>query len=200
MSVPSDSTPPVAAPRFGDSSRYLLERVRAGDAQAVDALVGRHLPRLLRWASGRLPQWARDVSDTADLVHDVIARTLPKLAHISPQRQQALQAYLRQAVTNRIRDQYRRAVRQPEIVELTEEHPTTDASPLDHALQQDAAARYRAGLQRLSGPDRELVVARLELDYSYEQIAFMLGRPSPDAARVAVSRALVRLAREMAGA
>ncbi len=199
MSTPSHSTLPHALRQFGDSSERLLDRVRAGDADAVDALMARQLPRLLRWASGRLPRWARDVADTADLVHDVIARALPKLAHISPQRERALQAYLRQSVTNRIRDEYRRAVRQPETIALTEEHPTSDASPLDRALQHDIAIRYRAALQRLSSTDRELVVARFDLGYSYEQIAFMLGRPSPDAARVAVSRALVRLAREMAG-
>ena len=35
------------------------------------------------------------------------------------------------------------------------------------------------------------------MDYSYEELAVMLGKPSPDAARVAVSRALVRLAEAM---
>ncbi|PYQ57371.1 MAG: hypothetical protein DMF53_22880 [Acidobacteria bacterium] len=50
----------------------------------------------------------------------------------------------------------------------------------------------------LKPEDREVILARLELGLSYQQIAQSLGRPSADAARVAVSRALLRLAREMA--
>ena len=71
------------------------------------------------------------------------------------------------------------------------------ASPLDRAIGQEAVARYEAALGRLSQEDREAIVTRLELDCSYEETARMLGKPSPDAARMAVSRALVRLAEEM---
>jgi DNA-directed RNA polymerase specialized sigma24 family protein len=35
------------------------------------------------------------------------------------------------------------------------------------------------------------------MGFSYQEIAVMIGKPSPDAARVAVSRALVRLAEVM---
>jgi DNA-directed RNA polymerase specialized sigma24 family protein len=57
--------------------------------------------------------------------------------------------------------------------------------------------RYDSALQRLREPDRELVVARVELGLDYEEIAGLLDKPSIPAARVAVSRALVRLATEM---
>jgi hypothetical protein len=40
-------------------------------------------------------------------------------------------------------------------------------------------------------------VARVELDGTYEELAEVLGKPSADAARMTVSRALVRLAEEM---
>lgn len=201
MSVPPNLTTDLFGSdghQLAESSEQLLQRVRRGDREAIESLMARYLPRLMRWTSGRLPRWARDVADTADLVQDVLTRTLPKLGQISPPRERALQAYLRRAVTNRIRDQYRHAIRQPETVQLPDEYPASDASPLDCALQQDIAAHYSTALQRLSAADRDLVVARLELDYTYDQIAVMLGRPSADAARMAVSRALVRMAREMA--
>jgi DNA-directed RNA polymerase specialized sigma24 family protein len=57
--------------------------------------------------------------------------------------------------------------------------------------------RYDTALQRLREADRELVVARVELGLDYEEIAGLLDKPSIPAARVAVSRALVRLAAEM---
>jgi hypothetical protein len=41
----------------------LLQRLRAGDAAARERLVARYLPRLTRWAHGRLPtpqrEWLR---------------------------------------------------------------------------------------------------------------------------------------------
>ena len=44
---------------------------------------------------------------------------------------------------------------------------------------------------------REAVIARVEMGLGYAEIARHLDKPSADAARMAVSRALVRLAREM---
>jgi RNA polymerase sigma-70 factor (ECF subfamily) len=52
-------------------------------------------------------------------------------------------------------------------------------------------------LSRLRPDDREVVIARVEMDMSYEEIAQLLGKPSADAARMAVHRALLRLAVEM---
>ena len=55
-----------------ESSLALLERARAGDRQALETLTARYLPRLRRWASGRLPRWARDLADTEDLVQETV--------------------------------------------------------------------------------------------------------------------------------
>ena len=40
-------------------------------------------------------------------------------------------------------------------------------------------------------------MARLEMAGTYEELAEVLGKPSADAARMAVGRALARLAKEM---
>ena len=90
------------------SSLVLLERVRAGDPQALNRLVQRYLAPLTRWAAGRLPGWARDLSDTDDLVQDALMRTVRQLDRFEPRRDGALHAYLRSAVMNRIRDEIRR--------------------------------------------------------------------------------------------
>jgi DNA-directed RNA polymerase specialized sigma24 family protein len=57
--------------------------------------------------------------------------------------------------------------------------------------------RYEAALQRLRPEEREAIIARVEMERSYQEIAISLGKPSADAARMAVSRALLRLAEEM---
>ena len=52
-------------------------------------------------------------------------------------------------------------------------------------------------LSRLTEEEREAVVTRVEFGLTYAEVAEALGKPSPDAARMAVVRALVKLAREM---
>ena len=59
------------------------------------------------------------------------------------------------------------------------------------------AAHFEHILERLDDRDREAIVSRLELGQSWQQVAVVLGKPSPDAARMAVSRALRRLVEEM---
>jgi len=180
-----------------ESSFELLERARAGDAVALDRLLSRYLPPLQRWASGRLPRWARDLSDTGDLVQLTLLQTLRNIGTFRPEREGALQAYLRQAVMNRIRDEIRRARRRPAPEELGENIPSTMASPIDQAIGQEMVERYEAALAELRDEEREAIIARVELGQSWEEVAAMLGKPSPDAARVATQRALVRLATRM---
>jgi len=104
---------------------------------------------------------------------------------------------LRQAVMNRIRDEIRRARRRPAPEELGENVPSTMASPIDQAIGQEMVERYEAALAELRDEEREAIIARVELGQSWEEVAAMLGKPSPDAARVATQRALVRLATRM---
>ena len=182
--------------RARSSWSRLLLRGGAGDRAAVEALFARVMPVLRRWAHGRLPRWARGLSDTADVVQDVLLKSLHRLGHIQPQGQAALQAYLRQAVNNRIRDEMRRVGRRPRPEELGSDHAESGPSPLDQVVEAEGTRRYLQALARLREEDRQLVVARLELDYSYEQLA-LLGSRTPDGARMAVRRAVMRLAEEM---
>ena len=67
-------------------------------------------------------------------------------------------------------------------------------SPLDRAIGSENVARYDAAVRRLSPADREAIVGRIELEYSYAELAVVLNKPTADAARVAVTRAMKRLA------
>jgi RNA polymerase sigma-70 factor (ECF subfamily) len=179
------------------STLELLERYKQGDHEAVNALVERSLPPLNRWARGRLPRWARDIAETQDLVQDAVFRALPKLKTFEARHPGALQAYLRRAITNHIRDEIRKVNTRPAAAELTENHPDGSPSPLEEAIGQEGRARYEAALDALRPADREAIVARLELQQSYEEVALTLGKPSADAARMAVTRAVKALATEM---
>ena len=176
-----------------ESTFELLARVREGDRNALERLFTRCLPPLRRWARGRLPSGARGALDTQDLVQDTILSSLRRLDHFESRHEGALQAYLRQAVLNRIRDEARRFSRRPVATELTESQPAESASPLDIAIGRQGVARYEAALQRLRPADREAIIGRLELQHDYRELATILGKPNANAARVAVTRALARL-------
>ncbi len=194
MSDPSAPPPGAGA---ADSTSTLLERARAGDRAAIDALFARCLPPLLRWSRGRLPRWARDLADTQDVVQEAVLQTFKHLETFEVRGEGALQAYLRQAVMNRIRDHIRRVGRRPVATELDSQHEDADPSPLEQAVGRETVERYEAALARLSDADRELIVASVELGYTPEQVAEATGRASADAARKAARRALVKLAEEM---
>jgi len=98
---------------------------------------------------------------------------------------------------NRIRDEIRRTKRSPAGRAIDENQPDGSASPLEAAIGGEAVSRYEAALARLRPEEREAVVARIEMDGTYQDVAAALGKPSADAARMAVSRALLRLAEEM---
>jgi RNA polymerase sigma factor (sigma-70 family) len=191
---------PTPSPSPLDSTFDLLLRAKAGEPGALDRLFARLLPSLRRWASGRLPRSRRDLMDTDDLVQETAVRVVSHVDGFDLRHDRSLQAYLRQAVTNRIRDEIRRGRRVPALRTLDENAPNSDISPLDRAIGQQAVERYAAALARLRPEDRRAIVARVEMDRSYQEIAEALGKPSSEAARVAVSRALLRLAKEMSHA
>ena len=180
-----------------ESTLTLLERARQGDVRAMEELFRRHLRPLQRWARGRLPNWARDLSDTDDLVQETLLRTFKQLEHFDSRGVGALQAYLRQAIVNRVRDELRRKGRQPDVKDLADIDVRDDRSPLEEAIGRETLEHYEAALERLRHEEREAIVARVEMGYSYEELAQVLGKPTPDAARKAAQRALVRLAEEM---
>jgi RNA polymerase sigma factor (sigma-70 family) len=184
-----EGTPPNAL----ESTVELLARVRQGDRDALDRLINRCLPPLRRWARGRLPSAARGALDTQDLVQDTILNSLRRLDHFDSRHEGAFQAYLRQAVLNRIRDEARRFSRRPAATELTDNYESDAASPLDIAIGREGVARYEAALQRLRPIDREAIIGRIELQHDYQELAVILGKPNANAARVAVTRALARL-------
>jgi len=193
MSGPSDGAGRSAA----DTTARLLARAQAGDGDAANDLFTRHMADLSRWARGRLPAWARDLTDTRDLVQDAVLETFRHVRGFEWRGKGALRAYLRQALLNRLRNEIRRLSRRPTIEGLGSEPPAEATSPLEAAIRHEQQRRYNAALRRLNSADRELVLARLERGLTYEEIARAYGKPSWNAARMAVARALVRLAAEL---
>ena len=180
-----------------DSTFQLISKAREGDQDAIEQLFARHLKPLQRWASGRLPKWARDLADTDDLVQETLLQTFKRIGDFEPRRVGALQAYLRQAVLNRLRDELRRKARRPAATDLEGLEDVAARSPLEEAIGREAVEDYEDALARLRPDEREAIIARVEIGYTYEELAEALGKPSAEAARKTARRALLRLAEEM---
>jgi RNA polymerase sigma-70 factor (ECF subfamily) len=179
-----------------DSTVEILKRAQAGDRSAALHLIERAAPAVTRWARGRIPQSARNDADTEDVVQDAVLRTLKGLKNFQHRTVGGLQAYLRTSVINRIRDLIRASGRRGFPQTLDEEVRDSRPSPLEAAIMREKLDRFLEALQRLKPADRQVVVWRVELGYSVDEIASRLGK-SKAAAGMTVTRAMARLGKEL---
>lgn len=185
--------------RSEETTALLLDRVRAGDGPAREQLVARYLPLLRRWAHGRLPPATRDLTDTDDLVQVTLLRVLGKIEGVEFDGAGSFLAYLRATLLNLLRNEIRRVAARGRSLELPENLAEDEAaSPLEQAIGQERLARYEAALESLPSRARELVIMRLEFDMTYEDIAREVAS-TPDAVRMAIKRAVERLAHALGG-
>ena len=187
---PQSDTPPDPL----DTTADLLLRVRHGDGEALERLLRTFTPLLSRWAHGRLPTNARGLSDTDDLVQITLIRVLDRLKGFDARHPGAFLAYLRRALLNNMRNEIRYASRRPRGEPPHENLPQQGRSPLEQAIGQRALDAYEEALGKLGEAQKAAVILRLEMGCRYPSIAEMLGMRSANAARMTVSRALVRLA------
>jgi RNA polymerase sigma-70 factor (ECF subfamily) len=181
-----------------EPTMVLVQRARGGDRAALEALCARYLPRLQRWAHGRLPAWARGAVDTNDLVQMTLSEATRRIDAFQPRHEGAFQAYVRTALLNHLRNELRRAQRRGPHDALGSGAASPEPSPLEEAIGSELLEAYETALDRLKPEDREAIVARAELGLSWSEIAAMLEKNSAASAQMTVSRALVRLAKEIA--
>ncbi len=178
-----------------ESTLALVTRARGGDRAALELIADRYQSALARFAHGRMPAAARGLVDTDDLVQMAVVRTLAHLDHIDASNTGSLLAYLRRAVLNQIRDELRRAQRRARREGQASERPVGEQDPLEHAISREERERYEEALAQLPAEQQEAFMMRIEMDCSYRDIADALGKPSAEAARMLVRRAIQTLAR-----
>lgn len=189
---------PDGDPADVESTAILLALVRAGDAGALDRLFASYLPKLTRWAHGRLPVSARDMAETDDLVQASLMAALQRIHEFEPIREGAFLAYLRTILLNKIRNEMKRASRWPKDETWDDATPGQNPSTVERIVGRDQMAHYDAALETLPERQKEAVILRLEFGFSFKEIADAVESPSEDAARMMVTRALARLAEVLA--
>ena len=111
----------------------------------------------------------------------------------------ALQAFLRQTVRNLICDEIRQT-RHRSFSPIESEDEDEQVSALEALIARETVERYESAIKRLSPIDRELIFARFEMGLAFNDVAVATGKPTADAARVALLRALTKLAAELSSA
>lgn len=178
-----------------DTTVELIVKAKKGDEIALGALIERALPALTRWAHGRLPGSARGRMDTSDLVQEAVMNAVRHIGAFEPRGVGAMQAYLRQSVMNRIRDEIRFVGRRGVSEELEDNVSSSDPSPLEQAITTETYERYREAVAALERRrDRQLVIARFDLQWTSQEVADYFQFRTVAAARMATNRAVEKLA------
>jgi RNA polymerase sigma-70 factor, ECF subfamily len=194
-SAPGEEPDPEE-PENLDSTADLFRRARAGDRNALNRLYERIWTVLCRVAHGRLPKCARGLTDTQDIVQNAMVSALRAINTFEPQYPGAFLAYMHRCVINEVNTQVRKATRRPSSGPVPTDIPAGGPTPIDVAEGNDTRDRYEDALAKLSEEDQQIIIARVEMGFSYSEIA-KLNDIQVNAARMRVARALVRLAEVM---
>ena len=128
-------------------------------------------------------------------MQDALQHTFQRLDGVESKQAGVMRVYLRRAVENRIRDVLRGAMRRRASIAPDQPPRFSDEAAPQYQQYVDGESwlRYLNGLKGLSARERRLIVGRSELGYTYRQLALVEDLPSPDAARMALRRAMIRL-------
>ncbi len=134
------------------------------------------------------------MKETQDLVQETFIRTLVHMEDFDNRREGAFLYYLRRVFLNLVRDELRRAARHPAQEPVDGNLPDGGVSPLDLAIGRELVERYETALLDLPEHQREAVILRVEMGFTYQEVASALGIAEANTARMMIIRAIQKLA------
>jgi RNA polymerase sigma-70 factor, ECF subfamily len=176
----------------------LVERAGNNDPDAVAALLAQVRPGVVRYCRARLGRIAGAFTTADDVAQEVCLAVLKALPRFRDQGR-PFSAFVFGIAAHKVADALRSLYRGPAPAPLDSvtERPDPEPGPEQRALASDLARRLSALLAHLSDAHREIVVLRVAVGLSAEEVGTVLGM-SAAAVRVTQSRALARL-RTLAG-
>jgi RNA polymerase sigma-70 factor (ECF subfamily) len=188
-----------------EDTRDLLDRVRAGDPQALGRLLTRHQAYLQRFVELRLDPRLRARLDPADVVQDAQMQAVRRLPRYLEQPALPFRLWLRQLALDRLlnlrrdhagaaRRSVEREVTLPDgsAAEFARQLLAPGSTPSQHLSREELARHVREAMSRLPEPDREVLLLRHFEGLSNPEVAALLGL-SPGAVSKRYGRAVLRL-------
>ncbi len=176
----------------------LVRQAGRGDPGATATLLERVRPDVIRYCRGHLGRVGGRYTTADDVAQEVclaLLKSLPRYrAESGP-----FSAFVYGIAAHKVADAQRAASRQLAVAPVDTLHESPDGAPgpEQEAVSADLARRLSRLLRHLPDAQRELIVLRVAVGMSAEEVAGTLGMTAA-AVRVAQSRALARL-RVLAG-
>jgi RNA polymerase sigma-70 factor (ECF subfamily) len=154
------------AGRSGDDPRdaELIAEWKAGNQRAAAELVQRHASALARFAASC---GARD--DIDELVQDTFVRAFGSLDGFRGE--SSFRTWLFTIERRLLMDRRRVERRRPQGMEINDDDASTEFDALDELVADEAQARVRQAIERLTPTQREVFVLRVTEGMSYKEIA-----------------------------
>lgn len=168
------------------------------DRDATAALLAQVHPAVVRYCRARLGRLAGGYSTADDVAQEVclgVVRALPRYRDQG----RPFAAFVYAIAAHKVADAQRAAMRDGGVVagDTTPDRPDLAPGPEQQAVTSDLGRRLSMLLGQLSAVPREIIVLRVAVGLSADEVGAVLGMTAA-AVRVAQSRALARL-RMLAG-
>jgi RNA polymerase sigma-70 factor (ECF subfamily) len=151
------------------SDPVLVTRAKAGDRDALGALVARHQPKVERLARHML----RDPDDASDAAQEALAKVCVRLGQFNGGAQ--FSTWLHRLVVNTCLDAAER--RKARVHEPLADHFQSDADPARDAGNSELRRELCDALAGVSPQQAQVVLLKDALGYSFEEIAEASGMP-----------------------
>lgn len=191
-----------------DQTVQLIKSAQGGDSSALDQLLARYYERVRVIVRARMGVKIRSVLETSDILQETFCVAVKKFESFEVRDEAELIHWLGKLAERQITDAVSHAKAQKRDVDRAERLPTSSdlhppvhaGGPLTQFAQKDQNEALGAILSEMPEEQRELVLQRLVEGGSWEDIAARLGKPSPDAARMAYGVAKAKLASRLVAA
>lgn len=188
----------------------LLDRVRKGDAEAVNGLLERHREAIRRMIDQRLDRVVQQRVDASDIVQDVLIEANRRLGDYLTNPTMPFQLWLRHMARDRLIDAHRRhrvaasrsldkevsleaaGAADRSRANLAGELADRELTPAAVATWRELERRFAAAVEQLEEDDRQIVLLRHFEHLTTAEAAEVLGLSKP-AAGMRYLRAMRRL-------
>lgn len=182
-----------------DQTLQLLEGVRSGDGDAVNALMDRHRVAIRRMVQMRLDNAVARRVDASDVVQDVLFEASRRMEDYISNPQMPFHLWLRQLAKDRIIDMHRRhrgaqrrsVDREQHVASLGNDEKSTadlvsflkdaELTPAAATVRKEMEHRFLVAVNELDEADREMIIMRHFEHLGNSEVAESLGLTAPAA-------------------